>query len=101
MKNSKSLIKTTAAAIGVLHCINKVIDTTTKSSGHYYHWKHGDVFYKVTGQGEPLLLIHDLTVFSSSYEWAQMAHQLSADYKVCKPDENFYTTLINKHNLNI
>ena len=88
MKNSKSLIKTTAAAIGVLHCINKVIDsnsttnTTTKSSGHYYHWKHGDVFYKVTGQGEPLLLIHDLTVFSSSYEWAQMAHQLSADYKV-------------------
>ena len=25
----------------------------------------------------------------------------SADYKVCKPDENFYTTLINKHNLNI
>lgn len=25
----------------------------------------------------------------------------SADYKMCKPDKNFYTTLINKHNLNI
>lgn len=25
----------------------------------------------------------------------------SADYKMCKPDENFYNTLINKHNLNI
>lgn len=25
----------------------------------------------------------------------------SADYKMCKPDSKFYTTLINKHNLNI
>lgn len=25
----------------------------------------------------------------------------SADYRICKPDEKFYTALINKHNLNI
>ena len=88
MKKSKSLLKTTAAAIGVLHCINKLIDsnsstnTTTKSNGHYYHWKQGDIFYKVTGHGEPLLLIHDLTTFSSNYEWSQLAHQLAQNYTV-------------------
>lgn len=92
MKNSKSLLKTTATAIGILHCINKVIDsnsvinTTTKSNGHYYHWKHGDIFYKVSGHGEPLLLIHDLTVFSSNYEWAQVASQLSSSYTVYAVD---------------
>lgn len=88
MKNSKSLLKTTAAAVGVLHCINKFIDSntlshsTSKSSGQYYHWKHGDIFYKVAGTGEPLLLIHDLNIFSSSYEWMQVANQLSNSYTV-------------------
>lgn len=88
MKNSKSLLKTTAAAVGVLHCINKFIDSnslshsTSKSSGQYYNWKHGNIFYKVAGTGEPLLLIHDLNVFSSSYEWMQIANQLSDSYTV-------------------
>lgn len=92
MKNSKSLLKTTVAAIGVLHCINKLIDsnsntnTTTKSTGKYYKWKHGDIFYKVEGHGEPLLLIHDLTTFSSNYEWAQVSHQLSHEYTVYSID---------------
>lgn len=86
--NSKTLLKTAAAAVGVLHCINKVIDSnsttnsTTKSSGQYYHWKHGNVFYKVYGHGEPLLLIHDLNVFSSNYEWTQLASQLADSYTV-------------------
>lgn len=88
MKKSNSILKTAAVAFGALHCVNKFIESnssislTSKSSDHFYHWKHGDIFYKVTGQGEPLLLIHDLTVFSSGYEWAQLANSLSLDYTV-------------------
>lgn len=88
MKKSKSLLKISAAALGVLHCINKLIDSTVsgntaaKSSGKYYHWKHGDIFYHVSGEGTPLLLIHDLNAFSSSYEWKQIAKALAGDYKV-------------------
>lgn len=88
MGKQKSLLKTSAAAIGLLHCINKYIDSTsiannaTKTNGKYYNWKHGDIYYKVSGQGDPLLLIHDLTVFSSNYEWSKIMDALSDTYTV-------------------
>lgn len=84
----KNVFKTTLTATGILHCINKYIEsssTTTsnlKSSGKYYHWKHGDIYYKVYGSGTPLLLIHDLTVYSSSYEWSKVIHKLAASHTV-------------------
>lgn len=84
----KNVFKTVLTATGVLHCINKYIEssshttTNVKSSGKYYHWKHGDIYYKVYGSGAPLLLIHDLTVYSSSYEWSKVINKLSASHKV-------------------
>lgn len=96
MKKSKSLFHTSVAAIAALHCINKFIDSNAvsnmskKSNGTYYHWKHGDIFYTVSGKedasGEPLLLIHDLTVFSSSFEWNYVINQLSKKYTVYAVD---------------
>ena len=93
MKNSKkSLFKTAVSAIGIMHVVNKIIDSnfitnsSSKTNGKYYHWKHGDIFYKVSGSGEPLLLVHDLTVFSSSYEWSKMAESLSDSYTVYSVD---------------
>ncbi len=87
----KKLLKLTTASAAVLHCINKYIDSsvsnnTTKSSGKYYHWKHSDIFYKVSGEGKPVLLIHDLNVFSSENDWTQVMNQLSKHYKVYVPD---------------
>lgn len=90
MKKNKSLLKTSAIAIGILHLINKVIDSnsivnnTTRTNGKYYHWKHGDIFYRVFGEkgNRPLLLIHDLNFSSSSFEWMRMAKQLSDSYTV-------------------
>lgn len=90
MKKNKSLLKTSAIAIGILHMINKVIDSnsivnnTTRTNGKYYHWKHGDIFYRVFGEkgNRPLLLIHDLNFSSSSFEWMRMAKQLSDSYTV-------------------
>lgn len=83
MKKSKSLLKISVVSLAALHGINSIIDsmstaeTNSKSNGNYYHWKHGSVYYKKTGHGEPILLIHDLTVFSSGYEWSQIINKLA------------------------
>lgn len=87
MRKSKSFFKLSTASLALLHCINKFVDYTavsknTKPNGNFYHWKHGDIFYKKQGEGEPLLLIHDLNVFSSIYEWSQVIDALSLDYTV-------------------
>lgn len=87
MQKRKSLFKISALATIMLHGINRIIDTTsinsnTKPSGQFYHWKHGDVYYKKTGQGDPILLIHDLTVFSSGFEWSRITETLSKKYTV-------------------
>lgn len=88
MKKSKSLFKISIVSIAALHGINSIIDslstanTNSKSSGKYYHWKHGDIYYKKTGQGSPLLLVHDLTVFSSNYEWSEVISTLSETHTV-------------------
>lgn len=87
MQKSKSLFKISAFATLMLHGINRIIDVTsvnsnTKPSGKFYHWKHGDIYYKKTGQGQPILLIHDLTVFSSNYEWSRIIENLSKNHTV-------------------
>lgn len=87
MQKPKSLFKISALAAVMLHGINRIIDTTsvnsnTKPSGKFYHWKHGDIYYKKSGQGEPILLIHDLTVFSSNFEWSRTIETLSKNYTV-------------------
>lgn len=90
MKKTKSLFHTSIAAIALLHCVNKLIDssaisnTNKKSNGKFFHWKHGDIFYTFSENStkNPLLLIHDLTVFSSGFEWNQVVNQLCEKYTV-------------------
>lgn len=92
MGKIKSILKTSAAATGLMFCVNKVIESNlvaninTKTSGRYYHWKHGNIYYKSVGKGSPLLLIHDLNAFSSGFEWSELISQLSANHKVYVPD---------------
>ena len=93
MKKSKSLFKTSAAALAVLHIINKLVDLSAssdlnkKTNGEFYHWKHGDIFYMISDKDsnsikKPLLLIHDLTIFSSNHEWNHIIEDLSKEYIV-------------------
>lgn len=92
MGKIKSLIKTSALTTGVLYCANKLVESnliatlSTKTSGKYYHWSHGNIYYRVCGQGSPLLLIHDLHAFSSGYEWTQVMNQLASNHTVYVPD---------------
>ena len=92
MKKLNSIIKNSAITLGLLQCINQTINACTtknsnvKVSGKYYHWKQGNIFYKMYGKGKPLLLIHDLTVFSSGYEWSQVINFLAENHTVYAVD---------------
>lgn len=89
MKNKKvtitlSLIGLLSAALTVLLAINKgvskfatskkLLDTKNKE---IYHWRFGDISYSVTGEGKPVLLIHNLKEDSSSIEWSEIIPHLS------------------------
>lgn len=79
-------------AIGI-HLINKAIylsatldnllETTPET---YYEWKFGKIFYQKKGSGKPVLLIHDLSTYSSSYEWEQIIDKLSQERTVYAVD---------------
>lgn len=75
----------TAIAAGVaMHYTNKYIirnatsrDLLKNEKGAFYHSKYGKVFYKVSGQGSPVLLLHDLDETSSGMEWFYLENKLS------------------------
>lgn len=75
------VITTTTVA---LHLINKYILTSAKQNKSleyipdlYYEWKFGEISYKKQGKGDPILLVHDLTTYSSGYEWNKVASLLA------------------------
>ena len=57
-------------------------DLLKKDNGEYYSFKYGKVFYKVSGEGKPILLIHDINESSSSMEWYHLEKELSKTNKV-------------------
>lgn len=53
-----------------------------KDEGKYYSFNYGNIFYKVSGEGEPVLLIHDINECSSGMEWVYLEKKLSQTHKV-------------------
>ncbi|MEG2839462.1 MAG: alpha/beta fold hydrolase [Lachnospiraceae bacterium] len=49
---------------------------------HYYNWQYGDVFYTKQGNGDALLLIHDLSPSGSACEWNNVIDSLSSTHTV-------------------
>ncbi|BDF06551.1 alpha/beta fold hydrolase [[Clostridium] hylemonae] len=83
----------TGAAAVTIHMINKFIyfsatldDLLSNPSGSYYEWRFGKIYYTKKGEGKPLLLIHDLTTYSSAYEWNKTVDELSKKYTVFSID---------------
>ena len=67
-----------------MHIVNRFVyymstidEMLSDKNAEYYDWRFGRICYHKTGSGSPLLLIHDLNVCSSSYEWNQIVDQLS------------------------
>lgn len=76
-----------------IHMINKLISFTatmdnllSNSSGSYYNWKFGKIYYKKIGTGHPLLLIHDLNTYSSGHEWNKVLKTLSKTNTIYRID---------------
>ena len=93
MKKNKHKLLTAGvlftAAAGVIHIVNHAIFTTAtlkdllkSSANNYYAWRFGKVYYKKKGHGSPLLLVHDLTVYSSAYEWNKVIDKLAENHTV-------------------
>lgn len=73
-----------SATVLSIHIINKFIyfsatldDLLSNPSGSYYEWKFGKIYYTKHGQGKPMLLIHNLTTYSSGYEWHKIVDTLA------------------------
>lgn len=89
--NWKKTLLFISTAIGTttlaFHVINKFIFNTSdepseEDSSNYYNWKFGNIYYQKTGNGSPLLLIHDLNHYSSSMEWDKVIDTLSREHTV-------------------
>lgn len=89
MKNKKvtitlSFIGLITASLTILSGINKGVSKLATSKGllniknkELYHWRFGDISYSVTGEGKPVLLVHNLKEDSSSIEWSELIPKLS------------------------
>jgi pimeloyl-ACP methyl ester carboxylesterase len=92
MSKKSNLVKgiflgsSTAAIIAVVNKILFVRATSKKLLAREEHgvytWRFGDIFYTKTGEGKPLLLIHDLVTASSGQEWNKLVKKLSQSHSV-------------------
>lgn len=69
---------------GIMIGTNKLISVVSEMNDHlpigkgkFFHWKYGDIYYTKEGSGAPVLLIHDLRISSSSYEWTRIVEKIS------------------------
>ena len=76
-------------ATGIIYVINRLIFGTAvlkemlkSTANNYYNWRFGKIYYKKTGSGTPVLLVHDLTVYSSAYEWNKIVDKLAENHTV-------------------
>lgn len=76
----------TTASIHVINRIQYSLYTVKNSlrypSNNYYEWRFGKIRYIRKGSGTPILLIHDLSVGSSVYEFNKIIDTLSSNHEV-------------------
>lgn len=73
-----------AATTTTIHMINKLVyfsatldNLLSNPSGSFFEWKFGKIYYTKHGKGKPILLIHDLSTYSSAHEWNKIIKELS------------------------
>lgn len=77
------------AVAGTMYAFNRYIekaaDTLNKfktNKNSYYKWRLGNIYYEKSGEGSPVLLIHDYTPYASSYEWEKIVNKLESEHTV-------------------
>jgi pimeloyl-ACP methyl ester carboxylesterase len=81
------------SSVGVMHAVNCIHTSlcTVKnllgtSQNNYYEWRFGKIRYQKKGSGNPLLLVHDLTVGSSGYEYHRIINNLTETHEIYSID---------------
>ncbi len=84
----KNGILTVGVGLGALASLNALISSTTQplksmlpGESRIYTWHGFRIFYKVLGQGEPLLLVHGIGGGASSYEFRSVLSELGQHYR--------------------
>ncbi len=92
-KRLKTLVKLAIWVSVAMYLINKFIESSATirhllktTDGAFYNWRHGDIFYTVSGSGTPVILIHDLYPASSQKEWHAVIKELSKNHTVYAMD---------------
>ena len=60
-------------------------DSALGGEAHFFRWKHGKVFYKISGAenpGPPLVFIHGVGAGTSSFMWRKNFDELAKDFRV-------------------
>lgn len=91
MKKDKLLLITTTivGTAATLYGINKMINvransnsSIANSNGLIYPWRFGDIFYTKQGNGNPVLLVHDLNCTGSMEEWNSIINSYAKNHTV-------------------
>jgi len=88
-QKNRTLLIIGSMALFTMHIINRIEysrctakNLLNSNENQYYEWRFGKIRYIKKGSGSPLLLIHDLTVGSSSFEYCKLIDHLSKDHEV-------------------
>lgn len=88
-QKAKTAIVLTTLVTGAIHVINRIQFTNSVAKNllaykenHYYEWRFGKIRYIKKGSGTPLLLLHDLSIGSCSYEFNKMIDELSTNHEI-------------------
>lgn len=88
-----TLLLLTTGAASAIAAINKFIqikatskNLTSKTESLCYKYRFGNVHYTKSGSGKPLILLHDLNVYSSGYDWNELLPYLNKHYTVYNID---------------
>lgn len=88
MKKNK-LLSITSLTVAGLYLYNKytnskakILHSPNQYSDFQYKWRYGDIYYTKSGNGTPLLFIHDLTPGSSSFEWQYLISEFEKEHTV-------------------
>lgn len=92
-KNYKTIALLGISTITGLHVINRLYYSYAKSKeilnrteNNFYDWRFGKIRYQKKGNGNPVLLIHDLEIGSSSYEFYKLIDEFAKTNEVYSID---------------
>ena len=89
MRKSTKFFLFVGAALGGMALVNRRIAEAYRpvfsdldGEPGIYTWRDGVVYYRVKGNGEPMVMVHDFGAAASSYQMKPAYDRLTSDYRV-------------------